>query len=531
MGETPFVSQLGNGPRNDCGPACALMLARRAGKGEADSVESWAQKIDASDDGTTAAELAWMLRALGLTPVVNQVLEYPYIALVDYAQLPRANRIDQTGKTFAHWIVRLSDTQYHDPYHWQGAQISTKAILDVAVLVGAQKYWRSVVVKLGILEGMMATKMTVDSPDGLNVRAWAGVAPNNKIGWLAHGEEVVIAEEANGWKKIALVNTARGSKVNGWVSEQYLKAANAPVQAPEPTPREITRRDARVLLGVHELTSGKAREAIGRGAKAVMVFNDALEAHRLSVENPSVIVMHRRWFESAISPRDLVSQHGINPDTGVSDSRVWCRGVNENDIAGFDSSPEGILRRARFDLECAAILRDRAPNAVWVAGGFAHGNPDFTNADVCRAMREGYAAAYNAGLIAFDIHNYTKSLPGQPKVYKREDAPWYETRWGFLFTKCGFNPAVRRVVASEAGIEAGAGGFAWAGFSDDEFRAWCMSYLALQRADLVVDGRSYPSPFVASTLYQLGGELKGEWQGYELNRYMAVLEDIWKKES
>jgi len=28
----------------------------------------------------------------------------------------------------------------------------------------------------------------------------------------------------------------------------------------------------------------------------------------------------------------------------------------------------------------------------------------------------------------------------------------------------------------------------------------------------------------------LGGELKGEWQGYELNRYMAVLEDIWKKE-
>jgi hypothetical protein len=215
------------------------MLARAAGKGTLDSVASWAQKIDASDDGTTAAELAWMLRGLGLTPVVNQALEYPYIALVDYAQLPKANRIDQTGRTFGHWVVRLSDTDYHDPYHWSGPQVTTKAILDVAVLVGAQKYWRGVVVKLGILEGMMATKFVVDSPDGLNVRAWGGVAPNNKIGWLAHGEEVVITEEASGWKKIALMDTARGSKVNGWVSGKYLKAVDAPVQEPAPSPKPL----------------------------------------------------------------------------------------------------------------------------------------------------------------------------------------------------------------------------------------------------------------------------------------------------
>lgn len=74
MKDVPYISQLGNAPNNDCGPACALMLARAAGNGLTETVEHWSKQlprgIDAEDDGTTATELAGMLEKLGCTPVI-----------------------------------------------------------------------------------------------------------------------------------------------------------------------------------------------------------------------------------------------------------------------------------------------------------------------------------------------------------------------------------------------------------------------------------------------------------------------------
>ena len=548
----PFVSQLGNSPRNDCGPACALMLARGVGKGTLDSVASWAQKIDASDDGTTAAELAWMLRGLGLTPVVNQVLEYPYIALVDYAQLPKANRIDQTGRTFAHWVVRLSDTTYHDPYHWSGPQVTTKAILDVAVLVGAQKYWRNVILKLGILEGMMATKMVVDSPDGLNVRAWGGVAPNNKIGWLAQGEEVVITEEASGWKKIALMDTARGSKVNGWVSGQYLKAVDAPVQEPAPspvpapnpipTPGPSQGEGRKPLLGFNVLNRHEevALPLAKKGCRYFNVLDNVGFASHLKDLYPDAVVSVRRYWNHALPNVDGY----LAAMDGCRDKRLIYLGPNEADEAGQDYV--GITRRFEWEKGIAQKLHEMG--CVYAGGGFSMGTPDFTDREICGLIKSTYAPLYNAGVMSWNHHLYSPNmLFGQAgtvrgmqgimagKVGKggymatwanmavRGVSPiapiWFETRWRFLFSNCGFDVASKSgIYCDETGVdEGGVGGFPAHGATNADVRRWSEFWLGAQAQP--VDGK--PSPMVGGAVFQVGN--REDWRGYNVEAYADAL--------
>jgi hypothetical protein len=128
-----------------------------------------------------------------------------------------------------------------------------------------------------------------------------------------------------------------------------------------------------------------------------------------------------------------------------------------------------------------------------------------------------------------DLHNYSKSNPKNPKDYRYYAPIWFERRWEFLFTKCGFNPAVRGIVSSEAGIEAGAGGFKWAGFTAQEFEEWCRYYATLQTTPLIIQGTPYPSPFIASTLFQWGDTNSGSggWAGYSLDDYVPSLEKFW----
>lgn len=401
----------------------------------------------------------------------------------------------------------------------------------------------------------MADKWTsnVVSPDprrsGTRVRFAPDTTQSNVAGKVMPGDVVegeLVAGEGGQWVRmratpekivvsgVTLTPSAIGLDV--YAAAEFMDPVTAvepppaPTPAPVPPPVANDQTPAR-LLGVHELDGhGKARQSLELGAQAVMVFEDALGAYQMAKAWPNAIVMHRKYFQGfAPAPREIIAQHGINPDL-VSDSRVWYRGLNENDHgAEYDSSPDGIRRRAAWDLQCAAILKRAAPNARWVAGGWAHGNPDFTQQAVCDAIREGYAAAYNRGEIAFDLHNYSKSNPANPKDYRFYAPIWFERRWEFLFSKCGFDPRVRAIVASEAGIEAGHGGFRWAQFSRDEFIEWARYYMQVQTAPLVINGVSYPSPYVAGTLFQWGDNetSSGGWWGYGLDEYIGWLAEAW----
>lgn len=559
--DVPFVSQKGNSPANDCGIACALMLAQAMGRtGVNDTVQKWAQIIDPTDDGTSAAQLADLLKRWLLTPVVGMSAIYPYITLVEYNRLPLANRSDQSGKTFPHWIVRLSDDTYHDPYHYGTAGANLKAsatVLNDAMGAAAQKYIAAKTVqKVGIAERPKET--TTVTPTSATVKAVSWNVRRDKttkaesLGVLVKGDTVTVAGVVQGeggeWYSIPL--QAGGVTIKQAADEKtaqvvYMRAdgfvSATPPANPTPTPTYPTSATAPYILGVHELNNfERAKEAIAKGARAVMVFNNAVGAYQLAEANPSAIIMHRRYISGnpALNATQMLREHGIDVPNILagrqpkSASRVWMRGYNENDVSGYGSSPDEILKRAAFDVEAAKLVKQCAPNAMWVGGGYAHGNPDFTNQAVCDAVRKGYADAYNAGLLAFDIHSYDKCNPANPKDYKFYAPIWYPRRWQFLFERCGFDPKVRRIVSSEAGVEAGAGGFPWAKFTEAEFRAWCAYTLKVQQLPLVMGGVSYPSPFVAGTIYQWGNTNSGSggWAGYALDGYVGALEAAYRGE-
>jgi hypothetical protein len=143
-------------------------------------------------------------------------------------------------------------------------------------------------------------------------------------------------------------------------------------------------------------------------------------------------------------------------------------------------------------------------------------------------MRQGYAASYNAGLLGFDLHNYSyqRRRTNHPPADARIVGPeWFERRADWFFTRCGFDPRVRRIIASETGVEAGHGGFNWANYTDQQYREWQSDVLAIMRAPLIVGGVSYPSPYEFATVFQFGAN--GNWQGYDVRRYLPVMREQW----
>lgn len=113
--DVPYVSQMGNAARNDCGLACCLMLAGAVGRGKDVALDALARQFDVKDDGTTLNDLFSVFKFLGLSPFVPGPAEYPYIVLAEYAKLPNK----RVRGNFLHWIVRLAPDRYHDPY-WPG---------------------------------------------------------------------------------------------------------------------------------------------------------------------------------------------------------------------------------------------------------------------------------------------------------------------------------------------------------------------------------------------------------------------------
>jgi hypothetical protein len=122
---------------------------------------------------------------------------------------------------------------------------------------------------------------------------------------------------------------------------------------------------------------------------------------------------------------------------------------------------------------------------------------------------------------------YPDALPQEPNL----PAVVYEELPGDTSNGNGLIVTSRVRVTSwaETGGECGQGGFNWAGFSADEFRAWCAFYLKVQQQPLVIAGKTYPSPFLAATLFQWGNVYDGPggWLGYALDNYIGVLQTAW----
>jgi len=514
MKDVPYISQLGNAPNNDCGPACALMLARAAGNGLTETVEHWSKQlprgIDAEDDGTTATELAGMLEKLGCTPVISPDAAYPYIALVDYAALPVVQRYDQSGRTFGHWIVRLSDTAYHDPYHTHGWQTASKDTLDAAVLAGASKYWEGFVAKVSLKTAIApATALVVYNTDGtgVNVRA-SGAMTAAKIGVMAEGREVKPVAEVGGWTQIQLVKNPP-SWANGWVKSDYLTALPAP--APAPVQRQC-------LVGVNVISDTSAQAEVERaGCKFALVLGGNKEAADFARNHPDGYCMVRadvkngRWTAD-----DFIRALGVSADMPPN---LVLTLFNEADSWG--SSPPELEERMRVETEFVRKARAIGCRAIIALGTFSVGNPQFASsapeyADTVRLIKQYYAPPWNAGEIGLDYHAYA---PNMQHIYSDEGLPWFETRWQFFFTDCGLDPTKGQgVFIGECGVdEDGIGGFKAHGASTEDVAAHIRRVAEIQSRPLVVAGREYPSPVRGAAVFCYGNNGDPRWKnGYDI---------------
>lgn len=373
--------------------------------------------------------------------------------------------------------------------------------------------------------------------DLLNVRTGPS-RDNPVIGMLKAGDAVDVLSVKDGWAALAI--SAGGAPVMlaaqpvvAYVSAEFLdlgQGGGAPTQppvvappastSPSTPPVTSTPASASYKLGLNTLTNGGlARQEAERGCRYFLCMNDFAGASQLKRAFPDAIVMVRRFFDHGVLPS---VEQIINGLEGATDKNLVYIGLNEADQIGQDG--DALRRRAQLDLDVARRIR-QGSGATYAAGTFSMGCPDFTNPETCQIIREMYAPAYNAGLIAIDMHLYS---PNPQHIHQPGEWQWFERRWEFLFTKCGFDPKVHAIYCSETGLdEGGVGGFKAHGTSQEQFRDWCKKYIALQNAPLVVDGVKYPSPILGGAIFQLGGNADPKWDGYDMTNYLPTLRDFY----
>ncbi len=495
----PYVSQIDNAPRhNECGLACVLMLARWLGKGMTNTVTEMSKKYDAPDDGTTPANLALALKDLGLTPV-PKAAKYPFIQLVYYAKLPF--KLDPND-TFLHWIVRLSDTEYHDPYWWgsDGANLkSTKAILDAAEVAKDSR--------VGIVERpteSTMTKATVKTEVRVRIGPEVSDATWTPLA-LKEGQVLDGTVQGDFFKytdpRFVVYNKA-GQRVDALYSAikynglQYLAVASDPPIVP---PTSSFKLGVSVLHAHHLL-----EPAYQAGIRCFLIMDGVLAAKQFKAAHPDAIVMYRRFLDHGSGIPD---PKAFSAEAALGNGIVFVSPLNECDNWCY-GSPGEIQARANFDAALAAMCK--ANGTIYAGGGFSMGTPDFTRADICDAMKRFYAPHYNSGLMALNMHLYS---PNANHINSPLEWIWYERRWQFLFDKCGFDPSpsMLGIYADEAGLdEGGIGGFPAHNLGCDAINQWAKAFVAAQRQDL----GAFPSPMKGAAIFQAGDT--DRWGGYNV---------------
>lgn len=262
-----------------------------------------------------------------------------------------------------------------------------------------------------------------------------------------------------------------------------------------------------------------ANEVIAAGARAIVLMDQHAAAYAIAEARQDVVVFDRRYFRDPISPEQLMTAFGVDLSRSNPNDRRVMMGINEYDVGGFGGSPAEIQKRAEFDRRMLELVERHVPNAWYAGGGYPHGTPDMNDQAVCDAFRAHYAPLYNARRrFLFRWHNYTwRDI--------QQVAPiWYERRWEFLFTKCGFDPSIRAIATDETGVEGGdCGSFAGCGWDDARFTRWLAFYLDVQRQPL----NGLPSPMLYGCLFQRCGNGDPQWDRYEVARYMGVLRQAW----
>lgn len=402
----------------------------------------------------------------------------------------------------------------------------------------------------------------VNGAGSVNVRPTPGTQ-NPPICGVASGQHVDVIGFVNStdpsypgkWAQVEVRAGGAPTLTQGFMYGPLLTAVSTtpPVVTPPPV-------QAKARIGFHVLSNGRAADAgYAAGARFFMVMDGKDICARLAAQGAQG--MFRRYFQWPPSAEDMANDLAGLPDG-------W-KGTSVNECEKQDGgTPAGILAKAAYEIDVATRLKKKNPNVVYAAGSFSMGTPDYTRPDICDAIRQGYAAAYNDGLIWWDHHLYSPNMThiyGPPQTALSAvgmalvtgpvgrdqhiatwmepttqmdilapasaftDTPawtdWFETRWRFNFTRCGFDPRIRHVVSGEgcSPDEGGSGGFVGHRASGSDVVRYEGRYISLQSEPITVNGGVYPSPFVAGAGFQLGdtSNAPGHWGSYAFDAFLA----------
>lgn len=384
-------------------------------------------------------------------------------------------------------------------------------------------------------EEQMATEL--ETTDRLNLRT-APDSAADRITVMPSATpvtQVAVSTDAN-WAKLNVAATMNGQAVTlqGWANRQWLR----PLSVQPPLQNSLA---AKYLLGVHCLNFAEdGADAIANGCRAVHFMDTYLGDWQQHLAHPDLIVMRRHYVDPGANPSPSVQfeKLGVDPNAGKackSGGMYIFNLANEGDVLGGYGSPESFARVFSWERDLALMIHARAPFAKVALMSVAHGNPDWVDPSIRAAFNKFYVPFIQANKdwIVIDTHAYTlgKRFPNHPPSSAQIYAPiWLETRNQLMHAEtrlahpevaaycCDLGPAKDILhVSGEAGVEAGAGGFNWAGYSPSQFKEWCVEWLRLQRNSI--------APYRAATIFQYSR--RGDWGGYDVRGFKAVLKDLW----
>lgn len=306
----------------------------------------------------------------------------------------------------------------------------------------------------------------------------------------------------------------------------------APVPPP-PTPPPVP-AVTKAGLGVHALTSVKGLQlAQAAGCQVFMAMNRPDEACGLATGDPTKwfpgcgypLVMYRIYHDTnAWSAADMISQlAGLTENANPNKKNVIITLCNEwdNGIVGAGNSAAGMTNFINWTLDCVSRLHVKGLDNVAIFSASV-GTPEFNDTGVCDAIKAKLAPLWNTGAIRWlDYHSYS---PNMQHIYNTTgDEIWYEKRWAQFYTRCGFDPtAPGKIISSEGGLdEGGTGGYPAHQMDRTAVLAHMTRTLQVQQAPLVVNGISYPSPFLAVAIFQ-GDPDDAKWAGYRCTSYYPL---------
>lgn len=327
------------------------------------------------------------------------------------------------------------------------------------------------------------------------------------LGVVPQGKEVEVISVASNWAKVDLlaggqpmIELGGTARVVGYMSAAYLRFG-------ETQPPVVVTGAPWIGINTTRFADAALYWA-ERGCRSFLIIDNEIACRQIKQAHPEAVVVARRWMADwQLNGKELANK------VGGEDDGVIYELFNEADQWGY-GTVEQIRIRIDHELEATRILRAKGVKVCM--GGYSMGTPQMENPDIAAQVRR-YTEFYNNDSgVYFSMHLYSPNLNHPPDY-------WYERRYEWLFTNCGFDARLRKVIATEDGLDdGGIGGYPTHNATSADFERITTAQQSAHMQPIKVNGVSYPSPLIARMLYCATQYQDPKWsRGFEVTPWLG----------